>query len=193
MTVLVKICGITDTIAVDAAVRAGADAVGFVFAQSVRELTPQRALEIASNVPAHVLRVAVMLHPSSELWEEVRDVFEPDVLQTDAADFADLEVPASIRRWPVLREGCDLRQIPDEFVYEGTSSGSGQRVDWDLAGEIALHGRMILAGGLRADNVAQAIREVKPFGVDVSSAVEFVPGLKDPKKIREFVEAAKAA
>ena len=195
MTTLVKICGLTDAAAVNAAVLSGADAVGFVFAESVRRLQPSRAIEISGDVPANVKRVAVMLHPTPSEWEEVRETFSPDVLQADIEDFADLVVPDDIERWPVIREGrvATDRAVPTTFVYEGTSSGSGQKVDWSKAAELARRGNMILAGGISAGNVAAAIREVAPFGVDVSSAVESAPGKKDVNKIQAFMEAVKAA
>ena len=86
---------------VDAAVAAGADAVGFVFAESVRKVTPEHASEITNDVPGNVRRVAVMLHPANEEWLKVLQQFEPDVLQTDAADFDELDVPMTVERWPV--------------------------------------------------------------------------------------------
>lgn len=193
MSLVIKICGLTDADAVAAAVDAGADAVGFVFAGSVREVSVRLAGEIASSVPHRVLRVAVMLHPEQEYWQEVQERFSPDVLQTDAADFDYLEVREGIRRWPVIREGAGSADLPAEFVYEGAASGHGQTVDWSRAATLAKRGRMLLAGGLTAENVARAIAEVAPWGVDVSSAVESVPGRKDPHKIREFIRAARAA
>lgn len=195
MSVFVKICGLTDAAAVMAAVDAGADAVGFVFAESVREVTPERALAISAEVPEQVLRIAVMLHPSNERARDVCREFRPDVLQTDIDDFDGLEIPEDIVRWPVLREGTVDRDqdLPDTFVYEGRSSGRGETVEWGAAAELAQRGRMILGGGLTADNVAEAITAVSPFGVDVSSAVESAPGRKDPAKIRAFVDAARAA
>ena len=87
----------------------------------------------------------------------------------------------------------DRAAMTGAYVYEGAKSGRGQAVDWDKAAEIARHGRMILAGGLTPDNVAEAVRRVRPWGVDVSSAVESAPGEKDPGKIRTFIRAAKAA
>ena len=87
MSLLVKICGMTDEQAVDAAVSAGADAVGFVFAESPRRITPQQARSISKDISPGVLRVAVMLHPDNDEWQEVLDVFQPDVLQTDAGRF----------------------------------------------------------------------------------------------------------
>ena len=194
MTAMVKICGMTDERAVQAAVDAGVDALGFVFFdKSPRNLSPDRAVRLASKVPQHVRRVAVMLHPDARLWDEVSRVLRPDVLQTDAGDFLYLSVEHGVEKWPVLREGAVPEHIPATFVYEGPKSGTGETVDWEIAAEIARQGQMILAGGLGVDNVATAIAKVMPYGVDVSSAVESQPGVKDVDKISAFVEAAKAA
>ena len=195
MMPLIKICGLSDVASVDAAVDAGADALGFVFAESVRRVKPQNAVEIAAHLPAHIRKVAVMLHPTAAQWQQVRSVFQPDILQTDRADFAHLEVPEGIGRWPVLREGRTPANDawPDVFVYEGGASGKGQRVDWRLAAQHARRGKMLLAGGLDSDNVAEAIDAVLPFGVDVSSGVESAPGNKDVGKIRTFIQAVRAA
>lgn len=193
----VKICGLASAEHVQAAVAAGADAVGFVFAESKRRVTPAEARQASAAVPDGVMRVAVMLHPSNEEWLAVLHGFAPDVLQTDAEDFEALDVPMTVQRWPVYREGKKVTVPPEKvtvpFVYEGGKSGVGERVDWARAAEIAKRGGMILAGGLDAGNVAEAIRVVQPFGVDVSSAVESAPGRKDSGLIREFVKAAQAA
>lgn len=196
----VKICGLSNELHVQVAVEAGADAVGFVFADSVRRVEPLQAARIASLVPETVKRVAVMLHPSNEEWQVVLRDFAPDVLQTDAKDFESLDVPSSVECWPVYREGDTatdaLRaalEVPDTYLYEGARSGSGETVDWSRAAELATTGNMILAGGLSVMNVAEAISIVRPFGVDVSSAVESAPGEKDSQLIREFISAAKAA
>ena len=193
MSLLIKICGMTDEDGVRAAVGAGADAVGFVFAESPRRITPQHARAISKGVAPGVLRVAVMLHPDDDAWQEVLEVLKPDVLQTDAGDFDCLDVPPHVRRWPVIRDGDAVDTVPAEFLYEGRLSGRGQTTDWDRAAELALRGRMILAGGLSAGNVAAALERVRPFGVDVSSAVESAPGRKDPCRIREFIDAVRAA
>ena len=92
----VKICGLNTEEAVQVAVDAGADALGFVFAESSRQVTPARAVELAKNLPAGVAKVAVMLHPTADEWNAVRDEFVPDWLQTDADDFADINVPDHI-------------------------------------------------------------------------------------------------
>lgn len=193
MSVFVKICGLRNEAHVSAAIAAGADAVGFVFAKSVREITPAEAAAISADVPPSVRRVAVMLHPTNDEWLAVLNVFSPDVLQTDAEDFASLDVPDSVEQWPVYREGHTAPDTQRTFVFEGPKSGQGETVDWSQAATIAAGGQMILAGGLAAHNVANAISVVRPFGVDVSSAVESAPGQKDTTLINEFVSAAKAA
>jgi phosphoribosylanthranilate isomerase len=194
MSCLVKICGLKYAATVDAAVVAGADAVGFVFAESVRQVTARHAAYIAVNVPPTVLRIAVMMHPTVSEWEEVQTIFCPDVLQTDAEDFQYLDVPDDIGKWPVLREGrvSESEALPGTFVYEGLTSGQGETVDWSAASRLAKQARLILAGGLSRENVAEAIRQVGPFGVDVSSAVESSPGEKDPDKIRAFIDTVRA-
>ena len=195
MTLAIKICGLRTAADVAAAVAAGADAIGFVFADSVRRVTPAEARGAAEAAPGMLLRVAVMKHPDPAEWLAVLDGFAPDVLQTDSEDFGRLDVPARVRRWPVYREGKtgDDAPLPDEFLYEGAHSGAGETVDWGLAAAIARRGNMILAGGLTPANVGDAVAAVRPWGVDVSSGVESAPGVKDPARIREFISAARAA
>ncbi|MDJ0711258.1 MAG: phosphoribosylanthranilate isomerase [Woeseiaceae bacterium] len=189
----VKICGLRTKAHVDAAVAAGANAVGCVFADSVRRVVPRHAAEITVDVPKTVKRVAVMLHPANDEWQEVLLEFRPDILQTDAEDFASLDVPEYVGRWPVYREGGQQPPMTGMYVYEGAKSGCGETVDWSRAAELARHSRMILAGGLGAANVGEAIATVRPYGVDVSSAVESAPGDKDPALITEFITVARAA
>ncbi|TFG40154.1 MAG: phosphoribosylanthranilate isomerase, partial [Chromatiales bacterium] len=172
---------------------AGADAIGFVFAKSVRQITAAQAAAISAAVPAHIKRVAVMLHPANEEWQAVLREFLPNALQTDAEDFALLDVPHSVEQWPVFREGGLEPDTSGTYVYEGHKSGQGVSVDWSLAAEFARDGNMILAGGLAVPNVAEAIATVRPFGVDVSSAVESAPGQKDEQLIKNFLSAVRAA
>ena len=195
MSILVKICGLGTAADVEAAVDAGADAVGFVFAESVRRVSPQQAAKATAQLRNDVRKVAVMRHPSAEEWRDVLLTFRPDALQTDIGDFDSLEVPDSVVKLPVIREGDPVvdGDLPDVFVYEGQQSGAGQAVDWQRAAKIAARGTMILAGGISAQNVAEAIATVRPFGVDVSSAVESEPGKKDPTLIKEFIDAVRAA
>ncbi len=193
MKMMLKICGLGERRHVQAAIDAGADAVGFVFADSVRRISPEDAAAISIDVPARIKRVAVMMHPPNDAWQQVLQVFKPDVLQTDVGDIADLDVPASVQTWPVFREGQSVPDTDGVYLYEGPRSGHGETVDWSQAAALARRGSMILAGGLRAGNIAEAIATVRPFGIDVSSAVEAAPGQKDASRIAEFIKAARAA
>lgn len=190
----VKICGLTDAEAVRAAVEAGADAIGFVFAPSVREITPERAAGLCREVPPAVIRVAVMHHPDQALVDRVVELFGPDWIQTDAEDFETIDVPAPTERLPVYREGrADTSAaLPARLHFEGRVSGSGTVADWSEARRLAQVTELVLAGGLDAANVGAAIETVRPFGVDVSSGVESARGIKDPRKIREFVARVRA-
>lgn len=195
MNVLVKICGLRNAADVTATVDAGADAIGFVFAKSVRRVTAAEAAQATAQLRTDIRKVAVMHHPSDEEWQEVLLEFRPDLLQTDSEDFETLDVPDAVQRLPVIREGHVVlnEELPDVFIYEGASSGQGEIVDWKRAAGIAARGKMILAGGLSAQNIGEAIATVRPFGVDVSSAVETEPGVKNPELIQEFIDAVRAA
>jgi phosphoribosylanthranilate isomerase len=172
-------------------VDAGADAIGFVFAESKRRVTAEQAAEISQRVPKHVLKVAVLRHPAQSLVDEVCGVFQPDVLQTDAADLDTLRIPSGVSVLPVWRDGQRPSVLPARMLYEGKLSGTGTTADWRAAHALALKTQLVLAGGLHAANVAEALTVVRPFGVDVSSGVESAPGVKDPHKIEEFIRAVR--
>ncbi len=190
----VKVCGLTTPDAVAAAVDAGVNAVGFVFAESKRKVTAAQAAELARDVPSNIVRVAVMLHPSQAQLDEVWSQFRPDVLQTDVDDLDTLQVPSGLLVTPVFRAGRELPAVlPTRLLFEGPVSGTGETTDWSAAAQLAARTQLILAGGLKPTNVADAIAMARPFGVDVSSGVEARPGVKDPAKIHEFVRNARAA
>ena len=194
MKILVKICGLTTPEAVAATVEAGADAAGFVFAESVRRVTPARASELAALLPDEMTRIAVMRHPSPEEVADMQAGFMPTFLQTDYADFGAFDIAGPCRPLPVLRAGAALpAKLPPTILFEGPVSGSGETTDWAQAAKLARQTRLILAGGLDPDNVGAAIDAVRPYGVDVSSGVESEPGQKDPERINRFVEAVRAA
>lgn len=195
MSLLVKICGVTTDEAINAAVAAGADAIGFVFhGPSPRSIEPVRAAALASPVPASILRVAVTLHPSQALVDRVLAEFEPDVWQSDATDFETLRLPATIAQWPVWRsDGAPPQTPPPRLLFEAHASGVGAKADWTVAAGLARRCGLILGGGLDAANVGAAIAIVRPYGVDVSSGVERAPGVKDPARIRAFIDAARTA
>lgn len=192
MTLFVKICGVTTEEAVAAAVAAGADAIGFVFHEpSPRNIEPRRAAELARGLPRSVQCVAVTRHPDQELVDRVLDSMEPDVWQTDARDFEQVRLPSGIERWPVLRKRSDAPTGSGRVLFESPESGSGEAADWAAASVLARTSKLILGGGLDRMNVGRAIATVRPFGVDVSSGVETAPGVKDARRIREFIVRAR--
>src|ERR1700733_8474983 len=190
----IKICGITDAAAVAAALEAGVDAIGFVFATSPRQIQPGQAARLAPAARGRALCIAVTRHPKQELLDKIIREFKPDGWQTDINDLSVLRVPRHLPILPVLRSGSPaLESPPRRFLFEGPVSGQGVSSDWHEAATLARHAQLILAGGLRVENVAEAIATVRPFGVDVSSGVEALPGRKSPELIAAFVIAARAA
>lgn len=195
MSLFVKICGLSDVASVEAAVDAGADALGFVFAESPRRVPPALAAKLTREVPARVKRFAVTRHPRTEELEEVFRIFAPDYLQTDVEDLAAITLPANCTAMPVYREGTGAQAKPaagSRILFEGGDSGTGRTADWDEARDLTRTCEVILAGGLNVDNVAAAIEYVRPWGVDVSSGVEQARGVKDPKRIRDFIARVRA-
>jgi phosphoribosylanthranilate isomerase len=192
MTLWIKICGMTTPEAVEASVAAGADAIGFVFAESVRQVTPARAASLAAPARGRVVCAAVTRHPTQQAIDEIIAIFQPDLLQTDGEDLRGLRLPQQLPLLPVFRRWSgDEQHVPTRLLFEGLASGSGMPADWVTAQQLARRSELILAGGLNATNVATAIAAVNPFGVDVSSGVEERPGIKSQVEIARFVSAAR--
>jgi len=190
----IKICGLTTAAAVEAALEARVEAIGFVFARSVRELLPESAAALARQARGRARCVAVTRHPTQAAVDEIVRVFAPDILQSDAEDLAQLRLPAALETLAVVREGGAVPlHLPGRILFEGPASGRGAVSDWSVAGALARRTQLVLAGGLNALNVAAAIAQVQPFGVDVSSGVEERPGVKSPAAIMSFVEAVRGA
>lgn len=190
----IKVCGMTTAEAVDAALAADVAAIGFVFAESKRRVTPQLAAQLAAPARGRVRCIAVTRHPEQSDIDEILAVFKPDALQSDIEDLKSLHLPAQLELIPVLRAGrVDPEHLPARFLFEGPVSGTGVPADWPAAQKLARRAQLILAGGLSPENVAAAIHQVQPFGVDVSSGVESAPGIKSPDRIASFVRSARAA
>jgi phosphoribosylanthranilate isomerase len=190
----IKVCGMTTPEAIRAALDARVDAIGFVFAESKRRVTPARAAELAQPARGRVRCIAVTRHPTQSDVDEILKLFEPDIFQTDWQDLQRLRLPRGLSVLPVLRAGGgEPAPLPARVLFEGPVSGTGVPTDWPSAHAMTRRTEVILAGGLSPANVAAAIAEVRPFGVDVSSGVESSPGLKSPEKIASFVSAARAA
>ncbi len=201
MRIFVKICGLSTPRAVSEAIQAGADAIGFVFAESPRQVTPKRAAQLCRDVSPAIIRVAVMRHPTQDEWQRVAEEFAPDWLQTDAGDFSRLDIPESISRLPVFRDMADLDMVAlgreEQLLFEAAESGQGIQADWQRAANLVTgmgaDRHLVLAGGLTPENVGPAIATVRPYGVDVSSGVESRPGVKDPDRIAAFMAAVREA
>jgi phosphoribosylanthranilate isomerase len=190
---ILKICGITNQEDASAAVAGGATAIGFNFyRRSPRYLTPERAAAIQS-APG-VRRVGVFVDEVRERVEEIARIAALDVAQLHGGE-TPADYPASLTVWKAVRVGevCDLsrfRDCPAEaLLLDGPASGIA--FDWRLA--VQAPKPVILAGGLDASNVAEAVALAHAWGVDACSRIESAPGKKDHRKMNEFLEAAKAA
>lgn len=190
----IKLCGMTTPEAVSAALACDVDAIGFVFAKSVRQVDAARANALAAPARHRIACVAVTRQPTREQVGDILRDFRPDILQTDIEDLDGLDLPRELPVLPVMRPGPALAcALPARVLFEGPVSGSGRTTDWDAAADLARRVEVILAGGLNARNVAAAVRHVHPFGVDVSSGVEDAPGIKNTQMIEQFVTAARRA
>jgi phosphoribosylanthranilate isomerase len=196
---ILKICGITSQDDADAAIEGGANAIGFNFyPRSPRYVTPERAAAIATA--AGVRRVGVFVNEPPERVEEIGRAVVLDVAQLHGEETPD-DYPQGMAVWKAARvaPGFDLRRFEncpaEALVLDGPAGelygGAGKSFDWKLVGVSAW--RIVLAGGLDASNVAQAVMLVRPWGVDACSRIESAPGKKDHKKMNEFLQAAKAA
>ena len=197
----IKICGITSVEMANVAIDTGADAIGLVVdvPKSPRCLTSSQAQEIAHTLPAQAMIVAVLQDASPEITEDLPGTWvqlHGDEDEQLIAQFAQSKhVIKGFRFDPeqVLRWNADPHV--DVLLIDGSAGGEGQAFDHEKLADMMpqIDKPIILAGGLNATNVAEAIEIVHPFCVDVSSAVESAPGVKDPKLIREFCEAVTRA
>ena len=189
----VKICGLSTKGAVETAVSAGADYIGFVFALSKRQVTLDQAAELAKLIPSHIQKVGVFVSPSqSELLEAIDKVGLNMVqIHGQVADdlFDDLPC-ASIQAVQVDGDGHVPNFQTDYLLFDAPVAGSGQTFDWGQLDTAELAQPFFIAGGLNEDNVAKAIQHFTPYAVDVSSGVE-TDGQKDQEKIRRFIERVK--
>jgi len=205
MSTWVKICGITNLADAQLAVEARADALGFVFYEkSPRHVTISAAAAISKQLPGFVMRVGVfvnalkaeVLHAISECGlnllqfhgdEPPEYCLQFELMSMKAFRMRDAGMLKEMRRYQTSA------WLLDAYSPEA-AGGTGEKFNWDLAVSAQKMGKPIfLAGGLTPENVGEAVRKVRPFGVDVSSGVEISPGKKDPAKVRAFINAAKAA
>lgn len=199
----IKICGITHPKDALTAVDAGADALGFIFVPDTpRFVNSDQVAAIVAELPPFITTVGIFASKDVAKIKSILDQCRLDAVQLHAdvtPEFChnlDKRVIKAVR----VKDESSLSILSDYDVdaflldtyVEGKMGGTGEVFDWNLALRAKHYGPIIVAGGLNPDNVAQAVRRVKPYGVDVGSGVESEPGRKDPDKIRKFVDAVKS-
>lgn len=200
----VKICGVTILDDALFAIEYGADAIGFNFyPQSKRYITIDHATEIINHLPDDVLKIGVFVNPHREY---VNAAIEKSGIR--GLQFSGNESPEAVSGYnlPVMKaihiSNADSIRRMEPFgnitflldtFHIADFGGTGKPFDWDIAVEAKRFGKVIVAGGLTPENVADAVRKVKPHGVDVSSGVELRTGVKDQKKMKEFILRAREA
>src|SRR6267142_2202571 len=205
MLVKVKICGITNAEDGTAAAEAGADALGFIFYESSPRYVPvEKAALVTRNLPPMIVKVGVFVDAEEEVVLRAIRECGLNLLQFHGAESPEYCLQFGLMSMKAfhVRDAQSLALMTDfktdAWLLDASSpdkpGGTGERVNWDLAIEARKWGRPIfLAGGLTPENVAEAVRHVEPYAVDVSSGVEASPGKKDHGKVKAFVAAAKGA
>ena len=205
MSVLVKICGLTNEADAEFAVRCGADYLGFVlYPKSARYVAPASLRRITASLPPGVRTVGVFVNSSSDEVLEVMDSCGLDIAQLHGGEppsVAHALGPERVWKAFSLTRSQDLvaaQAFPAAVVVvdtmePGRPGGTGKLGNWALAANLAAQRPMFLAGGLTPDNVAEAVARVKPLGVDVSSGVEIAPGRKDHDRLQRFISQARSA
>lgn len=202
MKTRIKICGFTEPLGLRAAVEAGVDAVGLVLDPSPRQLTIAEAVRLREHVPDNVQLVAVCGRPDLATLQEIHRELQPDLIQlmSDALP----QVPHGLPLLPAFEDHVDLEQRVRQYcegrpedrplvLTDGPKPGSGILADWSRLHGLGAFTRLMIAGGLRPTNVGDAVRKLRPWGVDVSSGVESAPGVKSAALVNAFVDAVRAA
>jgi len=202
---IIKVCGITQPADALVAAQAGATAIGLIFfRRSPRAVDVRQAAVIAAVTPRPVLRVGVFVNEEPAAIRSIAEAVQLDVIQLHGDETAEYcRELDGLRLWKALPvtekfKPASVADYPVEAVLLDTPAGeryggAGRTFPWDKAAEARAFGRVIVAGGLDGSNVADAIREVRPWGVDSSSKLEARPGVKDAAKVRAYVEAARKA
>jgi len=202
---IIKVCGITSVADAIFAAQNGATALGFIFYQgSPRYIRVDQAAMISAIVSKEVLRVGLFVNETREQVENTARAARLDVVQLHGDETAEYcNSLEGLRVWkafhvreyfkPAMLEeySCEAYLL-DAVSADGTFGGTGRTFPWPVARDAKRFGQIIVAGGLDGDNVAEAIRQVKPWGVDASSKLESKPGVKDNEKVRSYLEAAKS-
>jgi phosphoribosylanthranilate isomerase len=197
--VFIKICGITNEEDALLSVAMGADAIGFVFAPSKRQVIKEDVSHILRRIPPEIMTVGVFQDDAKESVAYIANSIGLNAVQLHGHE------SPSDTRWIKERVNFVIKAFPaghpkvkdfsdygaDALLLDAPAPGSGEVFDWQLAEDVKDPSKLILSGGLTPENVAAGIKETKPWGVDVSSGVEKEPGIKDPAKVRAFINAAR--
>lgn len=202
--VRVKICGITNLEDAEASADAGCDALGFVFLKkSPRYITPEKAKDIIKQLPPYVIKIGVFVNAKEKTIKHIAKLCNLDMLQfhgDESPEFCKKFKGYKIIKTFRVKHKIELRDLCDykTFAYLFDTftklkvGGTGRKFDWKLVRHLdGLHKPVFLSGGLTAENVEEAIKQVRPDWVDVCSSVEQKPGKKNSKKVQEFIRAAK--
>lgn len=197
----VKICGVTSEEDALLAVAMGADAIGFVFAPSSRQVAAGHVRDIVRRLPSDVMTVGVFRDESPQRVVEICNTVGLRAAQlhghetTEHTRLVRSKLPFVIKGFPAGDPALDRASEfgADAILIDSHAPGSGVMFDWSLAEGAPSNRRVIVAGGLTPENVAQAVERIRPWGVDVSTGVEESPGRKDARKVRDFIRIAKAA
>jgi len=199
----IKICGNAEAAGCELAVRLGVDLLGFVFAPSPRQVTPEQARNLIAGLPETVEKVGVFVHEPVELINRLVDECGITTVQLHARRPAEEVVRIAAPVIPVylLRTRADaagIAEAPGQRLLldapgEGSVGGTGKTFDWTLAEEVVQRYPTLVSGGLRPENVGGAVRMLRPYGVDVASGVEAAPGIKDLARLQWFVQVVRAA
>lgn len=204
MRTKIKICGLTRLEDALAAIELGADALGFIFVkESPRQVSPEKASAIISQLPPFVLRVGVFKDQDPELIRETAGMCSLHICQLHGDESPDycrglgvdyikafrIKDESSLAKIPLYKDQKNRRRpfLLDTYVH-GMAGGTGRTFDWGLARKASAFGPVILSGGLDPENVSQAVAQIRPFAVDASSGVETSPGKKDTLKLKRFIE-----
>jgi phosphoribosylanthranilate isomerase len=199
MTIQVKICGICDADAAQAAIEAGADLIGFHFCRSDRRVTPEEAKAIVDGLSQRPTIVGVFIDQDEQEVRQIADFVGLDLLQLHGSEATGFDAGRPVMKVLKVRDGQvpDADEWPDPIMLDSWSAdqrgGTGLTWDWERARDLLASRKVFIAGGLEPGNVGKVVSQFKPYGVDVSSGVESEVRVKDPDKVRAFVQAVRIA
>lgn len=200
-----KVCGITRQEDAGVAIDAGADAIGLILTESPRRVDPEKAFKIRQGLPEHIECVGVFTNESLDEILDLAALLKLDKVQLHSTPES-ARIKAVAKSFPVIQAARVLPdgrfnhsaiQLPADYILldtaiKGMSGGTGRMFDWSILANLDMS-RLIVAGGVGPQNVGELVSQYRPFGVDASSQLESAPGIKDPEKVRQYLQAIRSA